>query len=566
MNEGDIALACMRAFAGALVRSGVGEVGLSPGSRSTPLALAVARERGLRAHVHLDERASAFFALGVAKATGYPAAVLTTSGTAAANLLPAVVEASMARVPLLLLTADRPPELRGVGANQTIDQLELFGRFVRWFVDADVPSASEDALGAWEDLARRAVARSLGPTPGPVHVNLPFREPLVPSGAEVALGDAPTGRTVEGHPPRPAPTSAEIDMLREVLSLERGVIVAGSLRAACRPALDLGERRGWPVLGEPTSGLRVPGTLSTSSLMLGDPRFAKDHVPQVLLQLGAAPTSRAGLGFTAGAERLVIVDPDGLVGDPAGHADLRIEADPASLLETVLSDLRPASSSSWLDGWRRADAAARRAVDDVLAMWDEPYEGRIARDLAACPRDGATLVVGSSMPVRDLDAYMAPRNGLRVLANRGASGIDGFVSTVLGVSVVAEPPTFALCGDLTLLHDAGSLLWSAQRGYDAVFVVPNNDGGGIFDLLGQSALPELNTLFVTPHGLDLARLAHASGAGYERVEHASDLVGAIERAAAGGGIRIVEAPIDRQRSIARRAEIAAAVASALERS
>ncbi|MEP7032344.1 MAG: 2-succinyl-5-enolpyruvyl-6-hydroxy-3-cyclohexene-1-carboxylic-acid synthase [Actinomycetota bacterium] len=566
MNEGDIALACMRAFAGALVRSGVGEVGLSPGSRSTPLALAVARERGLRAHVHLDERASAFFALGVAKATGYPAAVLTTSGTAAANLLPAVVEASMARVPLLLLTADRPPELRGVGANQTIDQLELFGRFVRWFVDADVPSASEDALGAWEDLARRAVARSLGPTPGPVHVNLPFREPLVPSGAEVALGDAPTGRTVEGHPPRPAPTSAEIDMLREVLSLERGVIVAGSLRAACRPALDLGERRGWPVLGEPTSGLRVPGTLSTSSLMLGDPRFAKDHVPQVLLQLGAAPTSRAGLGFTAGAERLVIVDPDGLVGDPAGHADLRIEADPASLLETVLSDLRPASSSSWLDGWRRADAAARRAVDDVLAMWDEPYEGRIARDLAACPRDDATLVVGSSMPVRDLDAYMAPRNGLRVLANRGASGIDGFVSTVLGVSVVAEPPTFALCGDLTLLHDAGSLLWSAQRGYDAVFVVPNNDGGGIFDLLGQSALPELNTLFVTPHGLDLARLAHASGAGYERVEHASDLVGAIERAAAGGGIRIVEAPIDRQRSIARRAEIAAAVASALERS
>jgi 2-succinyl-5-enolpyruvyl-6-hydroxy-3-cyclohexene-1-carboxylate synthase len=396
-------------------------------------------------------------------------------------------------------------------------------------------------------------------------VNLPFREPLVPSGAEVALGDAPSDRTVEEHQPPLAPTSAEIDALGEMLSVERGVIVAGSLRAACRPALDLGERRGWPVLGEPTSGLRVPGTLSTGSLVLGDPRFAKDHVPQVLLQLGAAPTSRAGLGFAAGAERLVIVDPDGLVGDPAGHADLRIEADPASVLETVLSDLRPSSSSSsWLDGWRRADDTARSAVDDVLEMWDEPYEGRIARDLAACLRDGATLVVGSSMPVRDLDAYMAPRNGLRVLANRGASGIDGFVSTVLGVSV-AEPPTFALCGDLTLLHDAGSLLWSAQRGYDAVFAVPNNNGGGIFDLLGQRALPELDTLFVTPHGLDLASLADAAGAGYERVEHAGDLVAAIERAAAGGGIRIVELPIDRERSIARRTEVAAVVASALGR-
>jgi 2-succinyl-5-enolpyruvyl-6-hydroxy-3-cyclohexene-1-carboxylate synthase len=564
VSEGDVALACMRAFASELVRGGVSEVAISPGSRSTPLALAAERERGLRVHVHLDERASAFFALGAAKATGRPAAVVTTSGTAAANLFPAVVEASMARVPLLLLTADRPPELRGVGANQTIDQIELFGPYVRWFVDAGVPRVSENARGLWEDLARRAVARSLGPRIGPVHVNLPFREPLVPSGAQVVLGGAPLGEAPESREASTAPTPAEVGALREALSLERGVIVAGSLRAECRPASDLGARRGWPVIGEPTSRLRVPGSMSVGPLLLAEPAFAKAHVPQVVVQLGPAPTSRAGLAFAAAAERLVIIDPDGVVGDPSRRADLRIEADPASLLEAVLPDLGPPTDATWLEDWRRADEAARGAVDELLDGWNEPFEGRIARDLASGLRDGSTLVVGSSMPVRDLDAYMAPREGLRVLANRGASGIDGFVSTVLGVSL-AERPTFALCGDLTLIHDAGSLLWSARRGYHSVFVVPNNDGGGIFDLLGQRTLPELETLFVTPHGLDLARLADASGAGYERIERADDLVPAVERAAAAGGVRIVEVPIDRERSIARRAEVAAAVASAFER-
>jgi 2-succinyl-5-enolpyruvyl-6-hydroxy-3-cyclohexene-1-carboxylate synthase len=564
VSEGDVALACMRAFASELVRGGVSEVAISPGSRSTPLALAAERQRGLRVHVHLDERASGFFALGAAKATGRPAAVVTTSGTAAANLFPAVVEASMARVPLLLLTADRPAELRGVGANQTIDQLELFGPYVRWFVDADVPTASANARAEWEELARRAVARSLGPRTGPVHVNLPFREPLVPSEAHVELGGAPRGRIPESREASTTPTPAEVGALREALSLERGVVVAGSLRAECRPALDLGERRGWPVIGEPTSRLRLPGSMSVGPLLLADPAFAKAHVPQLVVQLGAAPTSRAALAFAAAARRLVIIDPDGLVGDPSRHADLRIAADPASLLETVLPDLALATDATWLEDWRRADEAARGAVDELLDAGSEPFEGRVARDLAAGLRDGSTLVVGSSMPVRDLDAYMAPREGLRVLANRGASGIDGFVSTVLGVSL-AERPTFALCGDLTLIHDAGSLLWSARRGYHSVFVVPNNDGGGIFDLLGQRTLPELETLFVTPHGLDLARLADASGAGYERIERAGDLVPAVERAAAAGGVRIVEVPIDRERSIARRAEVAAAVASAFER-
>ena len=431
------------------------------------------------------------------------------------------------------------------------------------------PERLARARSGWEELARRAVVRSLGPPPGPVHLNLPFREPLVPSGAEAALASgSAAGAHASGAddplPPPRAPSDAEVEALRDALSLERGAIVAGSLRSPCLPALGFAERRGWPLLAEPTSGLRLPGALAAGTLLLADPAFSKAHVPRVVVQLGAAPTSRAGLAFVAGAERLVIVDPDGLVADPSLHAELRLQADPTSLLQALEPDLPPAGASSWLEGWRRADDLARRAVDGLLDSWDEPYEGRIARDLAAGVSDGSTLVVGSSMPVRDLDAYMTPRDGVRVLANRGASGIDGFVSTVLGVSV-AEKPTFALCGDLTLLHDAGSLLWSARRGYHAVFVVPNNDGGGIFPLLAQRDLPELETLFVTPHGLDLARITDAAGAGYERADRAVDVVPAVERAAAAGGVAIVEVPVDRDRNVARHAETAAAVAAALER-
>lgn len=559
MSEGDVSLACVSALVDELVLHGLEHACLSPGSRSTPLTLALARHPGVRVHVHLDERASGFFALGIAKATHRPVAVACTSGTAAANLLPPVVEANMSRVPLVVMTADRPPELRGVGANQTIDQSELYGRHARRFVDAPVPGERPEE-DAWRALAREAVGAALAPPPGPVHVNLPFREPLVPEHP-----------TPTGSEPRPTP-SAEVaggvaenvvdELTRLVSASKRGVVLAGSLRRDAAPVVELARRAGWPLLAEPTTGLRVPGALSAGQLLLSDERFAASHAPDVVLQLGAAPTSRAGLAFAAGAARLAIVDPDDLVADPSRHASLRIVADPAALADAATDRVEEARRSAWLADWQDADGRARRAIDALLDSWDEPFEGRAARDVAASVPDGGTLVVASSMPVRDLDTFMAPRTGLRVLANRGASGVDGFVSTVLGVAATGAPTT-ALCGDLSLLHDVGSLLWSARRGLEAVFVVPNNDGGAVFSFLPQRGLPEHEELFATPHGLDFGRIAAAAGAGHTLVERAGDLVQEVERARAAGGVWIVEVPSDRARNVARHEEVGAAVAAAL---
>jgi 2-succinyl-5-enolpyruvyl-6-hydroxy-3-cyclohexene-1-carboxylate synthase len=556
VTEGDVAFGCAWAFVDQLVFEGMEHACVSPGSRSTPLALALRRHPGVRVHVHLDERASAFFALGIGKAMGRPVAVATTSGTAAANLMPAIVEASMSRVPLLALTADRPPELRGVGANQTIDQTELYGRFVKAFVESPVPERGEEL--SWRRRSSHVAEIALGRPPGPVHVNLPFREPLVPTSREgIEPAGLPTGLTVTEEQLPPVD-----DLEREIAGAARGVFLIGSLRTPAPTIVELARRLRWPVIAEPTSGLRVGGALAAGQFLLSNDGFASTHVPDLVVQVGAAPTSRAGLAFVAMAERLWILDPDDLVADPDRVAAGRVVADPDRLAARWLERLDERTEDAWLREWLTADARAARAVDVATDAWDEPYEGRVARDLAASLPEGSTLVVGSSMPVRDLDAYMRPREGLRVIANRGASGIDGFVSTALGVSATGVPTT-ALCGDLTLFYDVGSLLWSARRGHDCVFVVANNDGGVIFSFLPQRDLPEFRDLFTTPHGLDLAEVCGAAGASHVRIERANGLVPAVERGRDAGGVHVIEVPSDADANVRRHAEVHAAVADAL---
>ncbi|MBI3647760.1 MAG: 2-succinyl-5-enolpyruvyl-6-hydroxy-3-cyclohexene-1-carboxylic-acid synthase, partial [Actinobacteria bacterium] len=435
MSLGDVNLACAWALVEELVRGGMVHACVSPGSRSTPLALALERHPAITTHVHLDERSSAFFALGIAKATGRPVGVACTSGTAAAELFPAVVEASQARVPLVLLTADRPPRLRGTGANQTIDQVELYGRYARAWLEPPVPSSLGDA-SRWAEAGRAAIEAARGSPAGPVQVNCPFEEPLVPEGKwkpqVEASAPGPIGGTGAAFPEISLP-----DVIGALTSSDHGLVVVGSIPRASAGVLEVAERLGWPVLAEPTSNLRLPGrALAAGQALVSSAPWMDTMAPEVVVQLGAAPTTRATQALVSRADRLVVVDDHHPEPDPEGRATARVRLGPIFFANAVLRELPPPppAASEWQAAWLAADARARAAVDRLLDRWDEPYEGRIARDLAAAIPDGGTLVVGSSMPIRDLDHYMSPREGLRGLANRGASGIHGVVSTALGVA------------------------------------------------------------------------------------------------------------------------------------
>ncbi len=559
MSRGDVSLACASSLVDELARGGMRHACLSPGSRSTPIALALERDSRITVHVHLDERSSAFFALGIAKAKRAPVAAACTSGTAAAEFFPAVVEASQARVPLVLLTADRPPELRGTGANQTIDQVELYGRYARAYLEPPVPSSGAD-LEAWR-RAGEASLDALSPVPGPVHVNCPFEEPLVP-GVDTSPSQTSSPRYRRPREEHPL-TEDEADRFAAEVSGARGVVIAGGWPDDISGVTRFfAEALRWPVLAEPTSGVRLPDvTLTAGQALLASP-WLELHRPEVVLQIGAAPTTRATHAFVASAKRVIVADRFHLNPYPQGRATMRLHVDPPELVHALEGRPTAPAPEDWLLTWQRCDDRARGAINRLLDSWDEPYEGRVARDLAAMIPDGGTLVVGSSMPVRDLDYYMVPRKGIRVLANRGASGIDGFVSTALGVAAT-DAHTFALCGDLTFIHDVGALMWNARRGIDAVFVVPNNGGGTIFDFLSNRELPEHERLFVTPHGLGLGAICGAAGAGYTRVERAGDLIPAFEAAAGAGGIHVVEVPSDRERNLTRHSEVQAAVDAAL---
>lgn len=565
----DAATAFARCLVDEWVRAGVTEACVAPGSRSTPLALALASDGRLRVHVHLDERSASFFALGAAKASGRPVIVLCTSGTAAANFHPAVLEAHHARVPLLVCTADRPPELRDTGAGQTIDQTRLYGDAVRWFVDPGPPDPA--AAGSWRSIASRAVAEAIEPPAGPVHLNLPFREPLMPTGAPIV--DAP-GRP-DGAPwtrvvrsPH-APDAATVARVAELMAgRSRGVLIAGWGSSVTAVTMSrVAAAVGWPVLADPLSGARCgPHAISTYDALLRVAGAAASLLPDAVVRVGAPLTSKVVGEWLGPGINQVVIDADGAWLDPSRAASEMIAVDDELLLAAVADALEgsPPRIDDWLATWFDGEQQARQAIDGVIDAWDQLFEGRIARDVVAALPDGATLIVASSMPVRDVEWFARPREGLRMLANRGVNGIDGFVSTVLGIAAASTGPVVALTGDLCFLHDSNGLLGAIDRGIDATFVVIDNGGGGIFSFLPQADDPEhFERLFGTPQNVDLAALAALHGIRCAVVERAADLVPAVLDGVAAGGVRMVLVRTDRSDNVARHREVWAAVARAV---
>jgi 2-succinyl-5-enolpyruvyl-6-hydroxy-3-cyclohexene-1-carboxylate synthase len=562
--------ALLRAFCDELARCGVAGACTSPGSRSAPLVLSLAREPGLRCFSHLDERVAGFFGLGLAKATGRPAVVACTSGTAAAELAPAVIEASQARVPLIVLTADRPPELRDVGAGQTIDQLKLYGDATKWFVEVGTHERATAARLRWmRALACRACWTALDGRPGPVHLNFPLREPLVLAGPlEPDDGGRSGGRPWVAHPVVPAPPAPPPI---PIAPAPRAVVVAG--REERDPALGatiaaFAAAAGYPLLADPLSGARRgPAAIAHYDALLRNERLAAELHPELVLRVGDLPTSkplRAWLASLGGDVEQIALDGECAWHDPDGVVGVRVAASPRATLAALAPEHRGAGELAWLERWRAADRAAAGAIAATLG--DEPSEPRVAAELVAALPAEATLFVASSMPIRDVETFAAARDGApRVLSNRGANGIDGTVAAALGAAAAPDAgPVVLHIGDVALAYDLGALLSARRLGLDLTIVLVNNDGGGIFHFLPVAREADAFEQHVaTPHGLDFAKAAELYGARHVLVPGVTALRDALGVSLAREGVTILEVRTDREENVALHRRVWEAVAMAV---
>ncbi|WP_135851145.1 2-succinyl-5-enolpyruvyl-6-hydroxy-3-cyclohexene-1-carboxylic-acid synthase [Halorussus salinus] len=587
-----------RTLVAELAAAGVDAVCIAPGSRSTPLTVAFAEHPEIRVFSHLDERSAAFFALGRAKRTGKPTPLVCTSGTAAANFHPAVIEATQARVPMLVLTADRPPELRDSGANQTIDQQKLYGDSVRWYADLPEPEPDGRKLRSLRTTAARALAESTGTPPGPVHLNVPFRKPLEPVEVpgdvpENLAEEAPLGadgrterdgtrrpfvRTGQG---RPELSDAEMETVREAVeSADRGLLVAGPADAPTpeRDALaDLAAATGFPILADPLSGHRFGhgdergDDHATRVVVAGGYDGYLESVgdswpdPEVVVRFGASPTSKVLRQYLEASDaRQFLVDPAGGWREATFTATDLLAADPTRFAGSLAESVESTGNHEWRDRFAAAEQEYWELVEE--ARGERLFEGGVLSAVAEDAPNPATVMVSNSMPVRDLDRFGRPRGAdVTVLGNRGASGIDGITSTGLGAGSATDDPLVLVTGDLAYYHDMNGLLAVARCGVDATIVEINNDGGGIFHMLPIEEFdPPFTDQFRTPHGLDYEPTGDLYGLDFERVGSLDSFRSAFESSVESEGTQVIEVVTDAESSHRFRDEVAERVAERVE--
>ncbi|OXM72799.1 2-succinyl-5-enolpyruvyl-6-hydroxy-3-cyclohexene-1-carboxylic-acid synthase [Amycolatopsis sp. KNN50.9b] len=540
-----------RVIADELARGGMSEAVVAPGSRSAALAIALDRQPGIRVHVRIDERSAGFLALGMAKVSGVPVAVVCTSGTAVANLHPAVLEAAYSGVPLMVLSADRPPELRGTGVNQTVDQGKLFGEAVGFYAELAVPDMRIGMVAYWRSVVSRGLA--VAAQGHPAHLNIPFRVPVA-----VEQGDdwiEPLDGRTGGAPWTVVGPTAAVEVPVPELDdpPERGLLVVGDSAPDVPAAVAFAEAVGWPVLSEPTGNARnSPNAVTTYAHLLAVQELAAELKPEFIVTVGRVGLVRQLLALYPTVPNLV-VSAASRWPDPTRTA-LRVTP-------SLPAPPHPPRASAWLETWLKAETVARRALDQALDR-DELTELRLARDLVALAGPDALLFTGSSLPIRHLDAAGGP--GPRIVGNRGVSGIDGCVSTAVGMALAHQARgggrVFALLGDLTLVHDQNGLVIGPDEARpDLTVVVVNNGGGGIFATMSYARVPASDRLFGAVHTVDFAHMAAMSGWRHQRVSRAAELADALT----GRSTRLVEVVTDRTATAAHLHSVRAAVAAAL---
>lgn len=561
-------------FVDELARAGLKAVCIAPGSRSTPLTLAFARHGGIKIYAHLDERSAAFFALGLALASDEPVALVCTSGTAAANFFPAIVEAHMSRVPLLVITADRPPELRYSGANQTIDQIKMYGDYALWSVDAPLPEANPAALTirSLRTLANRAYAKANGIRKGVVHINMPFRKPLepipvagdaveVPKGAEARADHQPYTLMVQSSI---APISSDVQLLTDVVQqYERGLIICGPVSPRGSFPGDLTEfakKIGYPVLADPLSGLRFG--VSAGGGYDSYLAYVNAHKPDVIIRFGSIPTSQRLNDFVTQSDlaHYIHIAGDGEWSDDSHRVTAFIESDTMKLVASVDSKVER-GRTSWQSQYCELERATWAATTAGVEA-GEYFDGAAVYDVVDLIPPDSTLFVGNSLPVRLLDQFGKPQDKrIHVYANRGASGIDGNISTALGAGAArSDKPLVAIVGDITFYHDMNGLLAVHRNGIPITIVLLNNDGGGIFHRLPiKDFEPSFTDLFVMPHGLEFEHAAKMYGLEYVRADDRDSFRQAFSESVNNRLSRVIEVRTDVHHDLKRRQEIMDAV-------